>query len=46
MDSESTCSGAIAGSIFGCLICIILLAIGAWFFYRKYWKSKSGELTN
>ncbi|XP_031624597.1 inner centromere protein A-like [Contarinia nasturtii] len=37
----TSCGGAVAGSIFGTIACIILLAVGAWLFYKKYWKHKS-----
>lgn len=40
---EVSCGGAVAGSIFGTIACIIVLAIGAWFLYKKYWKHKSGN---
>lgn len=45
MDETVTCygGGAIAASIFGTIICIALLAIGAWFFYQKYWKLRGGK---
>lgn len=42
-EAGATCGGAVAGSIFGTIICIVLLAIGAWFLYKKYWKNKSGK---
>ncbi|XP_055312753.1 uncharacterized protein LOC129574587 [Sitodiplosis mosellana] len=41
MDEAASCGGAVAGSIFGTIACIILLAVGAWLLYKKYWKSKS-----
>lgn len=40
---ELSCGGAVAGSIFGTIACIIVLTIGAWFLYKKYWKNKSGK---
>lgn len=42
----ASCGGAVAGSIFGTIACIILLTVGAWFFYKKYWKNKSGKWPN
>lgn len=42
-DESATCGGAVAGSIIGTIICIALLAFGAWWLYRRYWRSKSGE---
>lgn len=44
MDETSYCygGGAIIGSIFGTIICIALLATGAWWFYKKYWKNRLG----
>lgn len=41
-DATATCGGAVAGSIFGTLICIGLLAFGAWWLYKRFWKNKSG----
>lgn len=43
MDEAASCGGAVAGSIFGTIACIVLLAVGAWFIYKKYWKTKSGK---
>lgn len=43
MDESQSCGGAVAGSIFGTIAFVALVAIGAWFFYKKYWKTKSGE---
>lgn len=41
-DASATCGGAVAGSIVGTIICIGLIALGAWWLYKKYWKNKSG----
>lgn len=42
--SSATCGGSIAVSIFGTIICILLLLIGAWWLYRRYMKNKTGTV--
>lgn len=45
MSAETaTCGGAVAGTIFGTIACMIILAAGIWLLYKKYWKNNSGTL--
>lgn len=39
---ESSCGGAVISTIFGTIIVIVLVAVGLWVFYTKYWKRKLG----
>lgn len=41
-EQATSCGGAVAGSIFGTIACIIVLTLAAWLIYTKYWKNKSG----
>lgn len=45
MDESTSCygGGAIVATIFGTIVCIVLLAVGAWFAYKKYWKIRAGK---
>lgn len=43
-ESGASCGGAATGAILGTAFCIAVLAFGAWWLHKKYWKNKSSKL--